>query len=90
MSGDLRLKKLEVWLKETGRSKRWFADAVRYSYQQAHSKMAGKSPLNDRFVVACFVGIPELPRDIFERHGYVREDGVVCKRIALQVTTAES
>jgi hypothetical protein len=83
MNEDSQLTKLLGWLEEGGRSKAWFARQVGYSYQQTWDKLAGRSPLNDAFVVASFVGVPELPRDIFEDHGYVREDGVVYKRIEL-------
>jgi hypothetical protein len=84
MNEDSQLTKFLDWLEETGRSKAWVHRQTGYSYQQTHAKLAGKSPLNDAFVVACFKGIPDLPADIFKAQGYVREDGVVCKRIALE------
>lgn len=87
MNEDSKLTKLLEWLAATGRSKAWFARQVEYSYQQAHSKLAGKSPLNDRFVIACFEGVGGLPADIFEAQGYVRGDGHVYKQIPLAATS---
>ena len=83
MDENLQLTQLLEWLSESGRTKAWFAKSVGYSYQQAWAKLAGKSPLNERFVMKCFRGIPDLPPDIFETRGYMRGDGVVYKRIPL-------
>ena len=85
MDDNLQLAKLLEWLKATGRSKAWLKRAVGYSYQQTHDKLSGRSPLNDRFVVACFESVPDLPADIFEAQGYVRGDGHVYKRIPLEI-----
>lgn len=81
------LTKLVEWLRVTGRSKAWFARQVGYSYQTAWGKLKGSEPLTDRFVVACFVEIPDLPGDVFEAQGYVREDGFVYRRIALEASS---
>jgi hypothetical protein len=90
MNEDSQLTKLLEWLEEGGRSKAWFARQIHYSYQQTWDKLAGRSPLNDNFVVACFRWIPELPRDVFEEHGYTREDGCVFKRIELEEVAEEA
>jgi len=87
MSENLALRKLVEWLKATGRSKAWFADQVGYSYQTAWGKLQGSEPLTDRFVVACFVQISDLPADVFEAQGYVRGDGFVYRRIRLEATS---
>lgn len=89
MDENLQLTKLLEWLSESGRTKAWFARKVGYSYQQAWAKLAGKSPLNDSFVVACFSKIPELPPDIFKGQGYMRDDGCVFKRIVLNIELEE-
>lgn len=90
MSETLVLTKLVGWLKATGRSKAWFARTVGYSYQTVWGKLQGSEPLTDRFVVACFVYILDLPADVFEAQGYVRGDGFVYKRILLEAILAGS
>jgi len=90
MEEYLELTELAEWLDNGGHTRAWFARAVGYSYQQTWGKLTGRSPLNDNFVVACFEGVPDLPRDIFASHGYVREDGYVVKRIELESERAET
>lgn len=85
MEENSRLTKLLDWLASTGRTKAWFARTIGYCYQTAWMQLEGSATLTERFVVACFERIPELPGDIFEAHGYVREDGVVWKKIPLKV-----
>ena len=70
------------WLRSGGRSVVWVADQIQYSYQHTWDVLHGRGPVTERFVVRCFANIPELPKDVFEEHGYILEsDGFVRKRI---------
>jgi len=79
-----KLEALMAWLRRDGRSVKWLAHKVGYSYQQTSAKLHGHSPLTDTFVVRCFSRIPELPGDIFAAHGYVVDGRDVLKRIPLE------
>ena len=77
------------WLESGGRSKAWLARAVGYSYQGAWNNLYGDTGLTECFVVRCFSRILDLPADIFEAHGYMRDGDFVYKRIPLE-TQAEA
>jgi len=87
MSNEVKLIKLENWLKETGRIKTWFAKQIGYSYQSLWCQMTGLSNLTDRFVISCFERFPDLPADVFEEHGYVRVGDQVRRLIPLNLDT---
>ena len=71
------------WLESSGRSKAWFARQVGFSYQGLWNKLRGHTALTDLFVARCFARVPELPPDIFDEHGYMRDGDFVYKRIPL-------
>ena len=84
MNEHSKLAKLLAWLASTGRSKAWFARTIGYSYQETWAKLEGTSNLTDRFVVACFSHVEDLPSDIFGAHGYLKQRRYAIKAMPLE------
>lgn len=89
MARQGELKRLLAWLDEGGRTVKWFASKVGYSYQSTWNKIHGHGPITELFVVRCFSRIPELPSDTFERFGYCCDDMGLVKLIPLEGETLE-
>lgn len=76
-------KDLAAWLKEKGRGIAWLTRELGLTYQNVWGKVHNRSPITEGFIVRCFERIPDLPPDIFEQHGYVKDGDCLIKRIPL-------
>lgn len=81
---------LREWLASQGLNSAWLADRLGWDYSAIRSIQCGMKPITDRFVVRCFNRIPELPPDVFQAQGYLRDGEYVYKILPLKLPSHEA
>ncbi len=84
MSRHSRPTAFRTWLASQGLNNVWLADRLGWSYPTIRCIQCSMKPITDRFVVRCFNRILELPADVFEAQGYLRDGEYVYKILPLK------